>query len=186
VAVCNYSPGRLKLRWADSVDAICAPVRKVNYNVSRTYQPPRTTIAWLEIWTDGTVAPESALRESARLLVRHLTLVAGADVVPPEQATAEGRGVPSRIYDVPIEELELSVRAYNCLKRAGITKVGEVLERLEKGEEEVLAIRNFGRKSLNELVDRLDQKGYLSAISYQPSATAELDEDAEDADTELA
>jgi DNA-directed RNA polymerase subunit alpha len=120
------------------------------------------------------------------MLVRHLTLVAGADVVPPEQAAAEGRGVPSRIYDVPIEELELSVRAYNCLKRAGITKVGEVLERLEKGEEEVLAIRNFGRKSLNELVDRLDQKGFLSAISYQPSVTAELDEDAEDVDAELA
>ena len=60
---------------------------------------------------------------------------------------------------MPIEELELSVRAYNCLKRAGITKVGEVLERLDKGEEEILAIRNFGRKSLNELVARLGGQG---------------------------
>ena len=67
--------------------------------------------------------------------------------------------MPSRIYDVPIEELELSVRAYNCLKRAGITKVGEVLERLEKGEDEILAIRNFGRKSLNELVEKLERQG---------------------------
>ena len=78
--------------------------------------------------------------------------------------------MPSRIYDVPIEDLELTVRAYNCLKRAGITKVGEVLERLEKGEDEILAIRNFGRKSLNELVQRLDPKGFLAVISYQPGA----------------
>ena len=55
------------------------------------------------------------------------------------------------------------MRAYNCLKRAGITKVGEVLERLQQGEEEILAIRNFGRKSLDELLERLEQKGFLSA-----------------------
>jgi DNA-directed RNA polymerase subunit alpha len=94
----------------------------------------------LEIWTDGAISPEDALREAASLLVRHLTLIAGADVMPAEAMTAEIRGVPGRIYDVPIEELELTVRAYNCLKRAGITKVGEVLERLQKGEEEILAI----------------------------------------------
>ncbi len=176
----GYSPAeeRGKLPLGEiPVDAIYAPVRKVNYAVSRARIGQNTNYdrLVLEIWTDGTIAPEAALRESARLLVRHLTLVAGADVVPAEQAAAEGRGVPSRIADVPIEELELSVRAYNCLKRAGITKVGEVLTRLEKGEEEVLAIRNFGRKSLNELVERLDQKGFLSAISYQPSVSAERD-----------
>jgi DNA-directed RNA polymerase subunit alpha len=117
------------------------------------------------------------LRESSKLLVRHLVLIAGADVLPAEAVASESRGLPSRIYDVPIEELELSVRAYNCLKRAGITKVGEVLERLEKGEEEILAIRNFGRKSLTELVQRLDAKDFLSAISYQPGAGAAESED---------
>lgn len=187
----GYSPAeeRGKLPLGElPVDAIYTPVRKVNYTVSRARIGQNTNYdrLVLEIWTDGTLAPEVALRESARLLVRHLTLVAGADVLPAEQAAAEGRGVPSRIYDVPIEDLELSVRAYNCLKRAGITKVGEVLERLEKGEEEILAIRNFGRKSLNELVERLDQKGLLSAISYKPSATAELDDDADADDTELS
>ena len=75
------------------------------------------------------------------------------------------------------------MRAYNCLKRAGITKVGEVLERLEKGEDEILAIRNFGRKSLNELVQRLDGKGFLSAIAYQPGASAEIEEDGESNET---
>jgi len=80
---------------------------------------------------------------------------------------------------VPVEELELTVRAYNCLKRAGITRVGEVLERLQKGEDEILAIRNFGRKSLIELVEKLDAKGYLAAISYQPSRVSVVEEEAE-------
>jgi DNA-directed RNA polymerase subunit alpha len=180
----GYSPAeeRGKLPLGEiPVDAIYTPVRKVNYTVSRARIGQQTNYdrLVLEIWTDGTTTPETALRESARLLVRHLTLVAGADVLPTEQVAGDGRNVPSRIFDVPIEDLELSVRAYNCLKRAGITKVGEVLERLEKGEEEILAIRNFGRKSLNELVQRLDQKGYLSSISYQPSATGDLDDEGE-------
>jgi len=76
--------------------------------------------------------------------------------------------IPSRVYDTPIEELELSVRAYNCLKRANITKVGEVLERLRKSKEEILNIRNFGQKSLDELMERLQAKGYLDTI--QPAA----------------
>jgi DNA-directed RNA polymerase subunit alpha len=159
-------------------------VRKVNYTVGRARIGQQTNYdrVILEIWTDGTLTPEYALGESAKLLVRHLVLIAGADVLPAEVGGAEARGLPSRIYDVPIEDLELSVRAYNCLKRAGITKVGEVLERLEKGEDEILAIRNFGRKSLNELVQRLDAKGFLAAIAYQPGASAEIDEDGESED----
>lgn len=180
----GYSPAeeRGKLPLGEiPVDAIYTPVRKVNYTVSRARIGQQTNYdrLVLEIWTDGTTTPETALHESARLLVRHLTLVAGADVLPIEQVVGEGHSVPSRIFDVPIEDLELSVRAYNCLKRAGITKVGEVLEKLEKGEEEILAIRNFGRKSLNELVQRLDHKGYLSAISYEPGTLGEVDDEGE-------
>ncbi len=180
----GYSPAeeRGKLPLGEiPVDAIYTPVRKVNYTVSRARIGQQTNYdrLVLEIWTDGTTTPEVALRESARLLVRHLTLVAGADVLPIEQVAGDGHNVPSRIFDVPIEDLELSVRAYNCLKRAGITKVGEVLEKLEKGEDEILAIRNFGRKSLNELVQRLDLKGYLSAISYEPTAMGEVDDEGE-------
>ena len=170
------------------MDAIYSPVRKVNYTVARARIGQQTNYdrVTLEIWTDGTIAPEAALGESAKLLVRHLVLIAGADVLPVEVSAAETRGLPSRIFDVPIEELELSVRAYNCLKRAGITKVGEVLERLEKGEEEILAIRNFGRKSLNELVQRLDAKGFLSVISYQPGASAvEAEEESGESEDEL-
>lgn len=186
----GYSPAeeRGKLSLGEiPVDAIYSPVRKVNYVVSRARIGQQTNYdrLALEIWTDGTMAPEVALREAARLLVRHLTLIAGVDVLATESAVLEGGVVPSRIYDVPIEELELSVRAFNCLKRAGITKVGEVLERLEKGENEILAIRNFGRKSLVELVAQLDAKGFLSAISYQPGSLADL-EDEDEVEDDLA
>jgi DNA-directed RNA polymerase subunit alpha len=183
----GYSPAeeRGKLPLGEiPVDAIYTPVHKVNYTVTRARIGQQTNYdrLSLEIWTDGTIKPEAGLREAAKLLVRHLTLIAGADVLPAEPSAAEARGVPSRIYDVPVEELELTVRAYNCLKRAGITRVGEVLERLQKGEEEILAIRNFGRKSLNELVEKLDAKGFLSAISYQPSRAAAVEEDTESED----
>ena len=114
----GYSPAeeRGKLPLGEiPVDAIYAPVHKVNYSVTRARIGQQTNYdrLALEVWTDGTMTPEAALRESARLLVRHLILVAGADVAPAEQAAAETRGLPSRVYDMPIEELELTVRAYN-------------------------------------------------------------------------
>jgi DNA-directed RNA polymerase subunit alpha len=185
----GYSPAeeRDKLPLGEiPVDAIYSPVRKANYTVARARIGQQTNYdrLSLEIWTDGAISPEDALREAAGFLVRHLTLIAGAEVMPAEATVAEIRGVPGRIYEVPIEELELTVRAYNCLKRAGVTKVGEVLERLQKGEDEILAIRNFGRKSLHELVEKLDNKGYLSAISYQPSLVADIDEDRIEGDSE--
>ncbi len=186
----GYSPAeeRGKLPLGEiPVDAIYSPVRKVNYAVTRARiaQSSNYDRLMLEIWTDGTMAPENALYDAAKQLVRHLVLIAGADVAPAEHASSDARGIPARIFDVPIEELELTVRAYNCLKRAGITRVGEVLERLEKGEEEVMAIRNFGRKSLNELVEKLDRKGFLSVIAYQPShAVVESDEAGGDAEDE--
>jgi DNA-directed RNA polymerase subunit alpha len=185
----GYSPAeeREKLPLGEiPVDAIYSPVRKANYTVTRARIGQQTNYdrLTLEIWTDGAISPEDALREAARLLVQHLTLIAGADVMPAEAMAAEIRGVPGRIYDVPIEELELTVRAYNCLKRAGITKVGEVLERLQKGEDEILAIRNFGRKSLHELVEKLNSKGYLAAISYQPSLVADIEDERIEGDSE--
>ena len=169
----GYSPAeeRGKLPLGEiPVDAIFSPVRKVNYAVTRARIGQQTNYDRLamEIWTDGTISPEGALREATRLLIRHLTLIASADMESEAPAAPKSTVLPNRVYEVPVEELELSVRAYNCLKRAGITKVGEVLERLNKGEEEILSIRNFGRKSLEELVERLEEKGFLSLISYRP------------------
>jgi len=186
----GYSPAeeRGKLPLGEiPVDAIYSPIRKASYAVSRARIGQQTNYDRLtmDIWTDATITPEDALQDSAMLLMRHLSLIAGADVSSIEAEPAEPQGVPSRIYEVPVEDLELTVRAYNCLKRAGITKVGEVLEKLQRGEEEILAIRNFGRKSLNELVEKLDEKGYLSVISYQPSGADGDDEDVAEIEVEM-
>lgn len=171
----GYSPAEERTRLPLGeipVDAIYSPVRKAAYRVERTRIGQQTDYDKLnlEIWTDGTIAPDAALRESAKILVQHLSLLAGAEVVAVEPAKQEEHGIPPRINDAPIEELELTVRAYNCLKRAGITKVGEILRRMEKGEEEMLAIRNFGKKSLDELVDKLREKNYLSVPGVDLSA----------------
>jgi DNA-directed RNA polymerase subunit alpha len=120
----------------------------------------------LEIWTDGTLRPQELLGQAAQLLIKHLSLFAGVEavVIEEEPEAEEEEGIPSRVYDIPIEDLDLSVRVYNCLKRTGITKVGEVLEKMEKGSDEMLAIRNFGSKSLNELRGKLVSKGYLEDV----------------------
>jgi DNA-directed RNA polymerase subunit alpha len=187
----GYSPAEERTRLPLGeipVDAIYSPVKKAAYRVERTRIGQQTDYDRLnlEIWTDGTISPEESMRRSADILVQHLTLLAGAKVVEIEQAEEEEEGIPSRIYDAPIEELELTVRAYNCLKRAGITKVGEILRRMEKGEDEMLAIRNFGKKSLDELVDKLREKNYLNVPGVDLSAffgdgyRSGSDEDADD------
>ncbi len=171
----GYSPAEERTRLPLGeipVDAIYSPVRKAAYRVERTRIGQQTDYDRLnlEIWTDGSIEPEESLRASAEILLQHLTLLAGARVVEVEEPEEEEEGIPGRIYDAPIEELELTVRAYNCLKRAGITKVGEILRKMEKGEDEMLAIRNFGKKSLDELVDKLREKNYLNVPGVDLSA----------------
>ena len=98
------------------------------------------------------------------MLIEHFTPLSSfieteqGEVEAPEE---DAHGISGRLYDIPIEDLELTMRAYNCLKRAGITSVGDVLERLENGVNEMLAIRNFGQKSLDELLVRMQEKGFL-------------------------
>lgn len=171
----GYSPAEERTRLPLGeipVDAIFSPVKKAAYRVERTRIGQQTDYDKLnlEVWTDGTITPEAALRAAADILVQHLTLLAGAKAVVVEQAEETSEGIPSRIAEAPIEELELTVRAYNCLKRAGITKIGEILKRMEKGEDEMLAIRNFGKKSLDELVERLEEKGYMDVPGVDLSA----------------
>jgi DNA-directed RNA polymerase subunit alpha len=115
------------------------------------------------VWTDGTIRPEAALKLSAQVLMSHLRLIAGVteESLAAVTAVEEAPKVSSEIYETPIEQLDLSVRVFNSLKRTGITTVGEVLDMLGKGEEAMLAIRNFGDKSLDELRDKLREKGYL-------------------------
>jgi DNA-directed RNA polymerase subunit alpha len=162
------------------IDAIFSPVKKANFRVepARVGQMTNFDNLVMEVWTDGSITPREALTEAAKILVRHFSLISGFAGEPEAEAAPESE-IPSRVYDTPIEELELSVRAYNCLKRAGITKVGEVLERLQKGKEEILAIRNFGQKSLDELMERLQAKGYLETIQPPADLTAPSSEASE-------
>jgi DNA-directed RNA polymerase subunit alpha len=160
----GYSPAeeRGKLPIGElPVDAIFTPIRKVSYNVepTRVGQMANFDKLVMEIWTDGTINPEDALNEAAKILVQHFALVGGLEELPEEEEVEEG--IPPQIYEMPIEDLELSARLYNALKRAGISNVGEVLDRLERGDKEILVIRNIGEKSLAELKERLKAMGCL-------------------------
>lgn len=161
----GYSPAeeRGKLPIGEiPVDAIFSPIRKVNYVVERTRVGRMTNYDRLtiEIWTDGTIGPQEALITAAQILVQQFSLIANLGGAAVEEEVEAG-AIPSHVYETLIDDLDLSVRAFNCLKRAGITKVGEVLERLQKGDDEILLIRNFGKKSLEELKGALRAKGFL-------------------------
>jgi len=167
----GYSPaeerGRLPIGEVP-VDAIYSPIRRVAFDVERARVGQKTNYdkLILEVWTDGTIQPETAMSEAATILMQHLGIIANVDpsmfTVAAEPEEPEEPARPD-YYDLPIESLDLSVRVFNSLKRTGITTVGEVLAILDKGEDAMLAIRNFGDKSLNELVGRLSEKGYLTA-----------------------
>ncbi len=145
------------------VDAIFSPIRRVAFDVDRARVGQMTNYdrLKLEIWTDGRMAPLEALKEAARILVTHLRLVAGLTLEEEEEPEEEGTGLPSEVYEIPVEQLDLSVRVFNSLRRTGITSVGEVLEMLALGEDTLLTIRNFGQKSLDELKERLQEKDFL-------------------------
>jgi DNA-directed RNA polymerase subunit alpha len=114
----------------------------------------------MDIWTDGTLQPQEALTQAARQLAERFRFIAAAGGEVAGEVDGEAAAIPTPVYETPIEELDLSVRAYNCLKRAGLTRVGEILERMGQGDEEMLVIRNFGQKSLDELKEALEAKGY--------------------------
>ncbi|UCC54984.1 MAG: DNA-directed RNA polymerase subunit alpha [Anaerolineaceae bacterium] len=164
----GYSPaeerGRLPIGELP-VDAIFSPIRRVSYEVEKTRvgQVADYDRVIMEIWTDGTVKPEEALEQSAQILTQHLRPLAGVseETFMPVEEEHEEEPIPNEIYDTPIEQLDLSVRVFNSLKRTGITKVGEMLEMLDRGDETMLAIRNFGEKSLEELKLQLRVKGFL-------------------------
>jgi DNA-directed RNA polymerase subunit alpha len=162
----GYSPAeeRGKLPVAEiPADAIFSPIRKVNYKLERARigQVSNFDRLIIDVWTDGTITPAEALSTGAQILAKHMAVIAEfGDVTVEVEPEVEESRIPERIAETNIEDLDLSVRAFNCLKRAGITKVGEILEKLERDEEELLAIRNFGQKSLDELKENLEAKGY--------------------------
>lgn len=166
----GYSPanersGRLPIGELP-VDAIYSPIKRVSWNVgsARVGQSTNFDRLVLEIWTDGTIAPERALGTASKILIDHLRYISGISeevfLVGPEVEPVGSR-LTSEAAETPIENLDLSVRVFNSLKRTGITKVGDVLELLEKGNEAMMSIRNFGEKSLDELRQKMQEKGFL-------------------------
>ena len=148
------------------VDAIYSPVKRVNWEVgsARVGQSTAYDKLTLEIWTDGTISPERSLSNAARILIDHLRYVAGISeetLTVALEKESGGSRLASEVAETPVEALDLSVRVFNSLKRTGITTVGDVLDLLEKGEQAVMSIRNFGEKSLDELRQKMREKGYL-------------------------
>lgn len=148
------------------VDAIFSPIKRVNWNVGSALYGQSTNYdkLELEIWTDGTIQPQPALNTASKILIEHLRYVSGIsedilpDLIVPEPYNAH---VTSETAETPIEILDLSVRVFNSLKRTGVATVGDVLDLLDKGDDAVKSIRNFGEKSLEELREKLQEKGYL-------------------------
>ncbi len=142
------------------VDSIFTPVRKVNYSVDNTRVGQRTDYdkLTLEVWTDGSIRPDEAISLSARILSEHLRLFIGLTETTDdvEIMVEKEEEEKDKILEMPIEELDLSVRSYNCLKRAGINNVEELIQR---SEEDMMKVRNLGKKSLEEVVNKLAELG---------------------------
>jgi DNA-directed RNA polymerase subunit alpha len=141
------------------IDSIFTPVRKVNYTVEDTRVGQATDYdkLTLEIWTNGTLKPEEAISGAARILTEHLALfVSLTDQVLPVSMTTPEPSSGERLLEMTIEELDLSVRAYNCLKRANINTVAELVTR---NVEDMMKVRNLGRKSLVEVEQKLHELG---------------------------
>ena len=158
------------------VDAIFTPIRKVNYTVEPTHVGRETSRERLslDVWTDGTMSPIDAVSRTAGILIEQLTPF--LEYVKISQMKAEERlirlSIPDEKYNMPVEQLDLSVRTMNCLRRSNITTVGELIGR---GPKELLKLRNFGQKSFQEIENRLSAIG----LSLNPKA----EQDTEDTDT---
>ena len=152
------------------IDAIFTPVRRCNYTVENTRVGQMTNYdkLTLEIETDGTVTPEDALSRAAEILVQQFSLFTRAGKpLQFEPATSGGPAIPANMLDMPIEDLDLPMRAYNSLKRNNIVKVGQLLQLTD---DDLLRMRNFGRKSLDEMKERLRMRGFLAPEDAEAGA----------------
>jgi len=142
------------------VDSIYTPITRVNYSVENTRVGQVTNYdkLTLEIWTDGSIRPEEAVSLGAKVLTEHLDLFVGLTdgAKDAEIMVEKEEDKKEKVLEMTIEELDLSVRSYNCLKRAGINTVQELIM---KTEEDMMTVRNLGRKSLEEVQEKLEELG---------------------------
>ncbi|GAB7387269.1 DNA-directed RNA polymerase subunit alpha [Bacillaceae bacterium] len=142
------------------VDSIYTPITRVNYQVENTRVGQVTNYdkLTLEVWTDGSIRPEEAVSLGAKILTEHLMLFVGLtdEAKEAEIMVEKEEDKKEKVLEMTIEELDLSVRSYNCLKRAGINTVQELTQ---KTEEDMMKVRNLGRKSLEEVQEKLRELG---------------------------
>jgi len=163
------------------IDSVHSPVRKVNFAVeaARLGQMTDYDKLTLEVWTNGAVSPQDSIGYAAKLLKDHMSIFINFEEVPEQSEEVSERGLDkmNEVLNRSVEELELSVRSYNCLKNANIQTIGELVQ---KTEAEMLRTKNFGRKSLNEIKEilanmglslgmRIDAHGRLVAPPAQPA-----------------
>ncbi len=159
----GYVPAEMNEKYIEvigtiAVDAIFSPIRRARYEVESTRVGQRTDYdkLILEIWTDGTVRPEDALAEAAKIAKDHFTIFINFDeddILGDEDADEEEERI-RQLLETPVEELELSVRSSNCLKNANIRSIGDLTARTE---EDIAKTRNFGKKSLQEIKEKLNE-----------------------------
>lgn len=142
------------------VDSIYTPVARVNYQVENTRVGQLTNYdkLSLDVWTDGSIGPKEAISLGAKILTEHLNIFVGLtdEAQNAEIMVEKEEDQKEKVLEMTIEELDLSVRSYNCLKRAGINTVQELAN---KSEEDMMKVRNLGRKSLEEVKAKLDELG---------------------------
>lgn len=142
------------------VDSIYTPISRVNYQVENTRVGQVTNYDKLtfDIWTDGSIRPEEAVSLGAKIITEHLNIFVGLtdQAQKAEIMVEKEEDQKEKVLEMTIEELDLSVRSYNCLKRAGINTVQELAN---KSEEDMMKVRNLGKKSLEEVQEKLDELG---------------------------
>jgi len=155
------------------LDAIFTPVKKVNFTTAPVHVGKEISreLLRLEIWTDGTISPTDALSQAASILIEQLTPFVEYPRISQmkDEEQMVRLSIPDEQYNMPVEQLNLSVRTMNCLRRAGISTIGELMS---KGEKELLSLRNFGQKSRVELEEHLTVLG----LSMNPQGKQETDE----------
>ena len=163
------------------VDAIFTPIRKVNFTIEPMHigrESSRERMN-LDVWTDGTISPIEAVSHAAELLVEQLTPFVNLAMASETQVEKKvaASAIPDEKFNMPVEDLDLSVRTMNSLRRGGITTVGELVSR---GEKELLSLRNFGQKSRQEVEERLAAIGLTLASDNQPREAVILEKEEEE------
>lgn len=164
-----------------AIDSLFSPVRRVRYNVESARVGQRTDYdrLILDIWTDGRITPDDALTQASAILQHHLDVFVGYDKNAIEfeeivDKQDDEKGKLKKLLNMSVNEIELSVRAANCLNNANITTVGQLAM---KTEAEMLKYRNFGKKSLNEIKDKLAALGLTLGMSFEPALLEPIKEE---------